>query len=82
MRTEAEHTILLKDYTPSPYLIDKVELDVKIGPVTSRVRAFLTVTPREGTAPGTPLLLDGDELKLDAIAIDGSPLPMQRAKRA
>jgi aminopeptidase N len=76
MRTEAEHTIFLKDYTPSPYLIDKVELDVKIGPVTSRVRAFLTVTPREGTAPGTPLLLDGDELKLDAIAIDGSPLPV------
>ena len=34
MRTETEHTIYLKDYAPSPYAIDKVELDVKIGPVT------------------------------------------------
>ncbi len=76
MRTETEHTIFLKDYAPSPYRIDKVELDVKIGSVTSRVRAFLTVTPREGTAPGTPLVLDGDGLTLDAIAMDGLVLPV------
>ncbi|MEO7222052.1 MAG: aminopeptidase N [Devosia sp.] len=76
MRTETEHTIFLKDYAPSPYTIDKVELDVKIGPVTSRVRALLTVTPRAGTAPGTPLVLDGDELKLDSVAMDGLPLPL------
>ena len=76
MRTETEHTIYLKDYAASPYAIDKVELDVKIGPVTSRVRALLTVTPRTGTAPGTPLVLDGDELKLDSISIDGFPLPL------
>ncbi len=76
MRTETEHTIYLKDYAPSPYRIDRVELDVRIGEVTSRVRALLTVSPREGTAPGTPLVLDGDELKLDAVAIDGLPLPV------
>ena len=76
MRTETEHTIYLKDYAPSPYAIDRVELDVKIGPVTSSVRALLTITPRPGTAPGTPLLLDGDELKLDSIAIDGAPLAL------
>jgi aminopeptidase N len=69
MRTETEHTIFLKDYAPSAYKIDRVELDVKIGPVTSRVRALLTITPRPGTAPGTPLVLDGDDLKLDSIAM-------------
>jgi aminopeptidase N len=74
MRTETEHTIFLKDYAPSPYMIDKVELDVSIGPVTSRVRALLTVTPRPGTAPGTALVLDGDELELDSVAVDGLPL--------
>ena len=31
MRTETEHTIFLKDYAPTPYMIDKIELDVKIG---------------------------------------------------
>ena len=76
MRTETEHTIFLKDYAPTPYRIDKVELDVKIAPETSRVRALLTISPRPETAPGTPLILDGDELKLASVAIDGSPLAL------
>jgi aminopeptidase N len=74
MRTETEHTIYLKDYAPSPYRISHVDLDFLIGPETTRVRALLTVEPREGTAPGTPLVLDGDELTLGSIAIDGAPL--------
>jgi aminopeptidase N len=73
MRTEGDQTIFLKDYAPSPYVVDKVELDVRIGPGTARVRALLTISPRPGTEPGTPLELDGDELKLTSIAIDGLP---------
>ncbi|MBB4051025.1 aminopeptidase N [Devosia subaequoris] len=78
MRTESEQTIYLKDYAPTPYRIVSVELDFKILEESTRVRAQLTVEPREGTAPGTPLVLDGDELKLDSIALDGAPL-MQSA---
>src|SRR5690554_2791921 len=74
MRTETEHTIYLKDYKPSPYRILAVDLDFRIGPETTRVRAQLTVEPRPDTAPGTPLVLDGDELTLGSIAIDGAPL--------
>lgn len=74
MRTETEHTIYLKEYAPSPYRISHVDLDFSIGSETTRVRALLTVEPREGTAPGTPLVLDGDELALSSIAIDGAPL--------
>ena len=76
MRTETEHTIFLKDYEVSPYRVDRIELDVKIVPETSRVRALLTVVPRDTTPPGTPLVLDGDELKLNSVAMDGSPLPL------
>ena len=76
MRAEDEHTIYLKDYVASPYLVEKVELDVRVDPGTSRVRALLTIAPREGTAPGTPLMLDGDELALQSIAIDGLPLAL------
>ncbi len=76
MRTETEHTIFLKDYAVSPYRIDRAELDVKIGPVLTKVHAFLTVSPRPETPPGTPLVLDGDELKLDSIAVDGLPLAL------
>jgi aminopeptidase N len=76
MRTETEHTIFLKDYTPSPYRIVSVDLDFRIGLDNTRVRAQLTVEPRETTAPGTPLVLDGDELVPGAIAIDGLPLAL------
>src|SRR5690348_10587024 len=76
MRTETEHTIFLRDYAPTPYRVDKVELDVHIAPDVSRVRALLTVSPRKGTPPGAALVLDGDELKLVSIAVDGLPLPL------
>ena len=76
MRGENEEAVFLGDYAPTPYSIEKVELDVRIAPDVSRVRAFLTVAPREGTAPGTPLALDGEELKLHSIAIDGLPLAL------
>ena len=74
MRTETEHTIYLKDYAPSPYRISAVDLDFRILADGTRVRAQLTVEPREDTAPGTPLVLDGDELRLASIAIDGAPM--------
>ncbi len=76
MRGEDEHTIFLKDYAPSPYKIEHVELDVRIDPGTARVRALLTILPRENTPPGTPLVLDGDGLALRSIAIDGLPLAL------
>ncbi|HEV7276171.1 MAG TPA: aminopeptidase N [Devosiaceae bacterium] len=71
-----EDSIYLKDYAPSPFLIEKVDLEVEIAPGTARVRSFLTIVPREDTAPGTPLVLDGEELALESIAIDGLPLPL------
>lgn len=74
MRTETEHTIFLKDYAPTPYAIVAVDMDFKITEAGTRVRTQMTVEPRPETAPGTPLVLDGDGLTLDSIAIDGLPL--------
>jgi aminopeptidase N len=76
MRTETEHTIYLKDYAPSPYKIVAVDLDFRILADNTRVRALLTVEPRAETAPGTPLVLDGDDLKATSVAIDGAPLAL------
>ncbi|KKC39795.1 aminopeptidase N [Devosia epidermidihirudinis] len=74
MRTDAEHTIYLKDYAPSPYRIVSVDLDFRILAENTTVTTQLTIEPRDDTAPGTPLVLDGDELSLTSIAIDGAPL--------
>ncbi|MFK4812554.1 aminopeptidase N [Devosia sp. ZW T5_3] len=76
MRTETEHTIYLKDYAPSPYKITAVDLDFRILADTTRVRALLTIEPQAETVPGTPLVLDGDGLKLSSVAIDGAPLAL------
>ncbi|HHY51389.1 MAG TPA: hypothetical protein GYA10_16780, partial [Alphaproteobacteria bacterium] len=71
MRGENEQVIHLKDYAPSPYAIEHAELEVTFAPDVASVRSLLTIVPREGTTPATPLILDGDELRLDSIAIDG-----------
>lgn len=74
MRTETEQTIYLKDYEPTPYRIVSVDMDFKITEEVTRVRTQLTIEPRESTAPGTPLVLDGDDIALHSIAVDGAPL--------
>ncbi|MFK3664762.1 aminopeptidase N [Ochrobactrum teleogrylli] len=74
MRTETGQTFRLEDYRPTPYAIPETKLDFTLEPENTIVRAELTIERRPGTAPGTPLVLDGDELKLVSIAINGTPL--------
>lgn len=73
MRTEQTPVIRLKDYRPPAYTIRNVALDFSLHPTRTRVRAVLGVERAKETKKGTPLVLDGDELTLDALAIDGRP---------
>jgi aminopeptidase N len=74
---ENDHVVYLKDYAPHPYRIEQIELDVRFVPEATKVRAVLSVVPREPTTPGAPLVLDGGGgLKLNSIAIDGRPLAL------
>jgi aminopeptidase N len=74
MRTEEPRAVRLKDYRPPDWLIDTVELDVSLDPTATKVRAKLTVKPNFAGAP-VSLVLDGEELKLISLALDGKPLP-------
>jgi aminopeptidase N len=74
MRTENAPLIRLEDYKPTDYRIDTVDLDFKLAPEATRVVARLAIVRREETAPATPLVLDGDELVLKGLSIDGMPL--------
>ncbi len=65
--------VRLADYRPSDYLIDRVDLDVRLHPTETRVTATLALRPNPNGEPGAPLVLDGDELTLLAIALDGQP---------
>ncbi|HYG56275.1 MAG TPA: aminopeptidase N [Burkholderiales bacterium] len=67
MREPQAKTIHLKDYTPPTFRIDTVELDVEIRNDDALVKARLSVIRNR---PG-PLVLDGDELELVSVSLDG-----------
>ncbi|KAA6405992.1 aminopeptidase N [Candidatus Tokpelaia sp.] len=64
----------LEDYRPTPYAIPAVRLAFDLHPTATRVKAELEIARRPNVAAGTPLVLDGNELKLVAVAVDGVPL--------
>src|SRR5919197_3951802 len=70
MREPQPKTIYLKDYTPPPYRVDEVDLDVDIRDDNALVRARLAVRRNAGSSP---LILDGEELQLVSVSLDGHP---------
>ncbi|HEY6701959.1 MAG TPA: aminopeptidase N [Pseudolabrys sp.] len=73
MRTDIAQPIHLKDYRPPDWLVKTVSLDVSLHPTATRVRATLTLRPNPKAA-SAPLILDGDEVSLVWLKIDGTPL--------
>jgi aminopeptidase N len=74
MNADTAPLIRLEDYRPSNFLIETVDLDIKLHPEKTLVRALLTVVPNPAGKPGAPLTLDGDELVLKSIALNGTKL--------
>jgi aminopeptidase N len=75
MRTEEPSPVSLKDYRAPDWLIETVDLDVSLDATATRVRAKLRLKPNRADAPPAPLVLDGEELKLRSLVLDGAPLP-------
>ena len=75
MRESTPRTIHLKDYTPPAFLIATVDLDFDVEDADTTVRSVLAVR-RNAAAPqgGAPLVLNGEDLTLVSISIDGRPL--------
>ena len=76
MRTEELRPIRLTDYRAPDWLIESVDLDVSLDPTATRIHAKLKIKPNSASVP-VPLVLDGDELKLVSLALDGKPLPAE-----
>ncbi|MTH98947.1 aminopeptidase N [Roseibium sp. RKSG952] len=74
MRSDTAVAIRLEDYAPAPYRIPETHLDVSLAPGATLVTAMLKIERAENIAAGTPLELDGDELALDTLLIDGQPV--------
>ena len=72
MKTDIPQTIRLADYRAPDYRILKTDLTFRLNPQATHVIAMLTIEATHDAAP--PLQLDGEELKLGSVAIDGLAL--------
>jgi aminopeptidase N len=75
MSPEKPRTIYRADYRPPDYWIDSVDMRFELGDEHTQVTAVLGVRRDEalrGDVP--PLVLDGEELELLSVAIDGRSL--------
>ncbi|HEX2650440.1 MAG TPA: aminopeptidase N [Burkholderiales bacterium] len=76
MREAQAKAVHLKDYAPPAYLITGIALDVDIRADDALSKATLTVR-RNPASPerGAPLVLDGEELELLSVRLDGKEVP-------
>ena len=65
----------LKDYKPTPYLIDDVRLTFRLHPKQTRVRAEIHFRPNPKVNSRNKMLeLDGEKIELISAALDGTLL--------
>lgn len=76
MRTDIAGPVRLKDYRVPDYLIDKVDLDVKLHPSATCLVARLALRPNPRGRANAPLVLDGDGLNPKRIVLDGRGLDL------
>jgi len=74
MRTEHGVPVRLADYRPPDWLVETVDLDVSLDATRTRVRARLKLKPNPQAAAPAAVVLDGDELRLVSVTLDGRPL--------
>ena len=66
--------VRLSDYRPYDWLVDKVDLDFHLDPKATRVRATLAMRPNPKGRANASIVLDGDELSLTSIKLNGRDL--------
>ncbi len=72
MRTDTPQPIQLADYAPYPFAIDTTDLEFNLDPTATNVRTTLKVR-RTGDA-SAPMVLNGENLELLSLTLDGTPL--------
>jgi aminopeptidase N len=78
MRTEEPRPIRLSEYHPPDWLVETVDLDVRLHPTRTPVRATLKLKPNPSAGAPAPLALNGDGLTLVSLKLDGETLASDR----
>ncbi|WP_447045102.1 aminopeptidase N [Vreelandella sp. H-I2] len=66
--------VYLSDYQPPAYRVTHTELTFDLDPAATRVKARLLMERHPEADANTPLILNGEHLKLIALSIDAMPL--------
>ena len=74
MKEAQPRAIHLKDYAPPAFRVETIELDVDIREHDAVVKAKLALRRNPGAPASRPLVLDGDELELVSVTLDGKPV--------
>ena len=71
MKNNSPKTTYLKDYTPPPFLVDKVDLEIDLGEEWSTVKACLSFRSNPAfEGYNSTLVLEGQNMKLQGIHLD------------
>jgi aminopeptidase N len=71
MRKDTGQVFRIEDYRPSDFVIPTTILTFELADDATLVRAELEIERGEGATANAPLVLDGDELVLESLSIDG-----------
>ena len=74
MAKDQAPVVRLEDYSPPAYFIDRIDLEFRLDPERTRVKSRLHARPNPSGGGGA-LRLDGEDLKLVSLELDGMPLP-------
>jgi len=74
MKTEEPRPVLLSEYRPPTFLVDKVSLEVSLDPDKTEVRSILHMRRNPDAAGDEPLVLDGEHLELKEVRLDDERL--------
>ncbi|MCB8889677.1 aminopeptidase N [Vreelandella malpeensis] len=66
--------VYLSDYQPPDYLVTHTELTFDLDPTATRVKARLHIERNPAAALSAPLVLDGENLTLVSLGLDGTAL--------
>lgn len=71
---ETKKKIYLKDYEPPHYWVDQTHLDFDLYEDHAIVQATSHFHRREGVSSAQPMLLDGQNMELISVKVDGQPV--------
>jgi len=74
MRTTQGQAIHLKNYKTPDYRINTVDLDINLQPTQTHVTSKMSIVRQKNVTSDIPLILDGDELKLNSVSVNGKKL--------